>query len=122
MFVIGFDFFFLQVCDFVVFQVFYECYFGFVCFFFGFLYVVVFVMILIVFVLWDIVQGIDFVGVDQLGIGVVIWFYVIDVQVIYDVFVVDGYIIVMDLIDGFFGWIFMFVDLDGYWIIFYDCV
>ena len=118
--VTGPDFISLQTRDLDASQAFYEQYVGPVRSQAGPPNAVVFVSKTTAFALREIVPGTDLASTPQPGIGAAIWLHATDVQAIHDALVADGQPIISAPIDGPFGRIFTFADLDGYQITLHD--
>jgi predicted enzyme related to lactoylglutathione lyase len=64
--------------------------------------------------------GVDLDSVNQLGLGIGVWFHTTDAQGVHDTLVADGIVITSAPADGPFGRTFTFADPDGYQITLHD--
>ncbi|MEK3880134.1 VOC family protein [Paenibacillus sp. FSL M7-0420] len=112
--VIGPDFISLQVRDLEGSAEFYQHYLGLVRSQAGPPHAVVFDTKPIAFALRDLMPGVELSTRTQPGLGVALWLYAPDTQVIHDKLAAAGVKITSAPIDGPFGRTFTFADPDGY--------
>ena len=112
--VIGPDFISIQVSNLESSAEFYQTYFGLVRSPAGPPHAVVFETKPIAFALRDLITGTVLSSDNQPGLGVAVWLYAPDTQLIHDKLVTAGVKITSAPIDGPFGRTFTFADPDGY--------